>query len=121
MKLRRKVAKGSAYETSAMVFLGRPLFWFKAGKKMAENLTDHSHKQPMDARAIARRLGVSVFTVKREVKRGALGFYRVGSGKGRLRFTEEQLEKYLAGRENIDRAEATQKSEGRATNERTIQ
>lgn len=72
---------------------------------IAENSTDQARQQTMDAHALARRLGVSVYTVKREVKRGAIGFYRIGSGKGRLRFSEAHLQKYLAGRENIDRVE----------------
>ena len=73
---------------------------------MAENSTDHARGQPLDARAVAERLGVSVFTVKREVKRGALDFYRVGSGHGRLRFSENHLQKYLDGRENMKRSES---------------
>ncbi len=58
---------------------------------------------PLDAHAVALRLGVSVFTVKREAKRGALGFYRIGAGKGRLRFSEEHVQTYLDRRENKKR------------------
>lgn len=105
--------KGSAYETPMKVLVsqGRPLFFLvgsfcKAIKTMAENSTNQV--QPaMDAQQVARRLGISVYTVKREVKRGAMDYYRVGSGRGRLRFSEAHLQKYLAGRENIDRIEVT--------------
>ncbi len=55
---------------------------------------------PLDAHAVALRLGVSVFTVKREARRGALDFYRIGAGKGRLRFSEEHVQTYLDRREN---------------------
>lgn len=72
---------------------------------MAENTINQAHQKSMDAQQVARRLGISVYTVKREVKRGALDYYRIGSGWGRLRFSEAQLQKYLAGRENIDRIE----------------
>lgn len=94
------------------MFSGRPLFFLadsfqKAIIKMAETLTDQSNKQAMDAHHVARRLGVSVYTVKREVRRGALDYYRIGSGRGRLRFSETHLQKYLAERENIDRIEVT--------------
>lgn len=75
---------------------------------MAENSIDQSQTHAMDANTLAQRLGVSVYTVKREVKRGALNFYRVGIGRGRLRFTEDQLRQYLAGRKNIDRVESPQ-------------
>ena len=89
--------------------LGRPLFFLVAslesGYHMAGNSTDQAQKQTMDAQQVARRLNVSVYTVKREVKRGALDYYRVGSGRGRLRFSEAHLEKYLSRRENIDRVE----------------
>jgi excisionase family DNA binding protein len=76
---------------------------------MHEDSTDQAHRETMDAHAVAQRLGVSVFTVKREVKRGALNFYRIGVGRGRLRFTEAQIQKYLSARENVDRVESSQK------------
>jgi excisionase family DNA binding protein len=72
---------------------------------MADNSINQTRGQPLDAHAVATRLGVSVFTVKREVKRGALDFYRIGGGHGRLRFSEAHVQKYLEGRENITRAE----------------
>jgi excisionase family DNA binding protein len=65
-------------------------------KKKHEQATE----PPLDAHAVALRLGVSVFTVKRETRRGALGFYRIGAGKGRLRFSEEHVQTYLDRREN---------------------
>lgn len=93
-----------------MMCLGRPLFFLGAGFwkatiTMAENPTDQAQRQAMDAQQVARRLGISVYTVKREVKRGAMDYYRIGSGRGRLRFSEAHLQKYLAGRENLDRVE----------------
>lgn len=78
---------------------------------MVENSTNQARGQPLDAHAVAERLGVSVFTVKREVKRGALNFYRVGGGHGRLRFSEAHVQKYLDGRENMKRSES-QKEHG---------
>ncbi len=78
---------------------------------MAGNSTDQARGQPLDARAVAERLGVSVFTVKREVKRGALDFYRIGSGHGRLRFSEAHVQKYLEGRQNMKRADSPKEDE----------
>lgn len=77
---------------------------------MAENQTDQTRGQPLNAHAVAARLGVSVFTVKREVKRGALDFYRVGGGHGRLRFSEAHVQKYLDGRENMMHVELPKES-----------
>lgn len=72
---------------------------------MADNSTDQSSVSMHDIHAAAKRLGVSECTVKREVKRKAIGFYRVGSGNGRLRFSDAHLQAYLNARENIYRVE----------------
>jgi hypothetical protein len=71
MKLRRKVAKGSVYETSVLVFLGRPLFWFKEGKEiMAEKSINQSNTQAIVSESETRRaMARSNLARQREIDR----------------------------------------------------
>lgn len=46
----------------------------------------------LDIDGVAQRLGVSVATVRRIVKRGELRAYKIG---GQLRFKEEEVEAYI--------------------------
>jgi excisionase family DNA binding protein len=52
-----------------------------------------ANEQLHDVKTIARRLNVSIKTVRRLIKQGELGCYRVGR---LLRVSERQLQEYLA-------------------------
>jgi len=53
-------------------------------------------KQPyFDVRTAARRLGVAEITIRRMVTEKKIDHLRIGSGSGRVLFTELHLDSYL--------------------------
>lgn len=46
----------------------------------------------------ARQLGVSEITLRRMAQRREIGHFRVGTGRGTYRFSNEHIEEYLRGR-----------------------
>jgi len=50
-------------------------------------------------RTVASRLGCSTATVYTLIAAGRLRHYRIGTGRGAIRVTEEQLAEYLSGAE----------------------
>lgn len=55
-------------------------------------------------RAAADRLGVNIWTLRRCVERGEIGHIRLGSGRGRIFFTDRHLQDYLRERSVESRA-----------------
>ena len=54
----------------------------------------------LSVKQVAEQLGVSVGLVYGLVATGKLGCYRVGNGRGVIRFTQEHVASYLAGTAN---------------------
>lgn len=65
----------------------------------------------LDIDGVAQRLGVSVATVRRIVKRGELRAYKIG---GQLRFKEEEVEAYIDA-QLVDPAELDDESDESGT------
>lgn len=63
----------------------------------------------LDIPTVARALERSEMTVRRLVKRGEIGYLRIGQGRGRIMFLQRHLDEYMA------RCERTIPAEGRAS------
>jgi len=49
----------------------------------------------LSASDVAKMLGLSLRTVRKLIKNGSLGGFRVGTGAGQWRFTENDILKYI--------------------------
>ncbi|MER6363918.1 helix-turn-helix domain-containing protein [Kitasatospora sp. NPDC001527] len=68
-----------------------------SGELLAE-LAGYGSDEPLRLAQVARALGVSDETARREVHSGRLPSYRVGTGRGTIRIEREAFRAYLRAR-----------------------